>query len=78
MLREDILTQHGKTAACAIWQAVKDVRNKEDVEVPKEMKDAHYKAAAELGYGSYHDGMCQESYRGVDKRYVKPEVWNAH
>lgn len=64
-----------KTAACAIWDALKDVRDGSEVSIPKEMRDSHYKGAKFLGNGQYHDGSKPEMYRGINKRYVKPEEW---
>ena len=63
-----------KSAAIAIWNAVKDVREQLDVVIPKEMKDSHYEGAKKLGHGAYKDGMNQESYVGVNKKYYKPWV----
>jgi len=64
-----------KSAACAVWSAVKDVRDGVNIEVPKEMRDCHYSGAKELGHGSYHDGMSMEDYVGISKIYYKPEKW---
>jgi putative ATPase len=61
-----------KSAAKAIWAAVKDVREGIDIEVPKEMRDCHYSGASQLDHGAYHDGMNQESYVGISKKYYKP------
>lgn len=61
-----------KSAAFAIWEALKDVRNKADVEVPKEMRDCHYKGSEKLGHGSYKDGKNQHHYVGVSKKYYNP------
>lgn len=64
-----------KSAAMAIWEAVKDAREGVSLEVPRELKDCHYPGAKDLGHGSYHDGMNQSSYVGISKRYYKPEDW---
>jgi putative ATPase len=64
-----------KSAACAIWSAVSDVRHGVTIEVPKSMKDSHYKSCEKLGCGAYNDGMNQEAYVGVSKKYYKPEEW---
>ena len=66
-----------KTAACAIWEAVRDVRDGMSIEVPKEMRDSHYPGAAQLGHGAYHDGVHQDQYIGISKKYVKPEQWGS-
>ena len=64
-----------KAAACAIWEALKDIRKGENIEIPKEMRDCHYAAAAELEHGAYHDGMDMDQYVGINKRYYRPERW---
>lgn len=65
-------SKRDKSAAMAIWEAVKDVRENEDVAIPKEMRDCHYAGAKELGHGAYHDGKNQEAYIGINKKYYKP------
>jgi len=64
-----------KVAACAIWEALKDIRRGENIEIPKEMRDCHYAAAAELEHGAYHDGMNMDQYVGISKKYYRPEDW---
>ena len=64
-----------KSAACAIWSAVSDVRHGVSIEVPKSMKDGHYKSCEKLGHGAYQDGMNQATYVGVDRKYYCPERW---
>jgi putative ATPase len=65
-----------KSAACAIWSAVADIRNGIIIEVPKSMKDSHYPGSAKLGHGAYCDGMNQSAYVGINNRkYYKPEDW---
>jgi putative ATPase len=66
-------SERNKTAANAIWQAVKDVRSKADLEIPREMRDSHYPGAKQLGHGQYHDGADMSAYVGIKKRYVKHE-----
>ena len=58
-----------KSAAYAIWGALKDVRNKEDVEIPKEMRDSHYDGAEKLDQGQYKDGGNMDAYVGINKKY---------
>lgn len=65
-----------KSAACAIWAALKDVRDGVSIEVPKSLKDCHYPGSKLLGHGSYHDGMSQSEYIGVSKKYYYPENWS--
>jgi putative ATPase len=62
-----------KSAAIAIWSALKDVREGVDVQVPVSMKDSHYPGAEKLGFGAYHDGMNQSAYVGVNKKYYFPK-----
>lgn len=58
-----------KSAAKAVWAAIADIRNGVYVEIPKEMRDSHYKGAAKMGLGAYHDGMKPEQYVGISKKY---------
>jgi len=58
-----------KSAANAIWKAIKDVKEGAEVWVPKEMKDCHYPGAQKLDRGHYHDGKNQNMYVGVKKKY---------
>lgn len=64
-----------KSAAEAIWSAVKDVRHGENIEVPVQMRDSHYPGAKHLGHGSYHDGANPSQYVGINKRYYNPDKW---
>jgi putative ATPase len=68
-------SKRDKSAACAMWSALKDVRESNEVWVPKEMRDAHYSGAKQLGQGAYHDGQNQFAYVGINKRYYYPEKW---
>jgi putative ATPase len=63
-----------KSAAKAIWSALSDVRNGCHLEVPKEMKDAHYPGAKRLGHGEFMDGANQLAYVGVNKKYYFPKT----
>ncbi len=63
-----------KSAAMAVWSALKDVKEGADVAVPKELRDCHYKGAEKLGHGQYKDGMRQDQYVGVKKTYYIPWV----
>jgi putative ATPase len=63
-------SERNKTAAKAIWAAVKDVRTGEDIQVPKSMKDSHYPGAKHLGHGAYAEGADPGAYIGVNKKYV--------
>lgn len=61
-----------KSSAIAIWDAIKDVKEGHDIEVPKEMRDSHYEGAKLLGNGGFGDGSNPDSYIGVSKKYYKP------
>ena len=67
-----------KSAAKAIWAAVKDVRDAPAIEIPKPLKDSHYPGAAKLGHGAYHDGMAQSEYVGIDRIYYRPPSWSKY
>ncbi len=69
-------------SACAIWQAVADVKNGRTIQVPKHLRDSHYAGAKKLGYGSDykypHDqpnGFVVQDYIGADlgKKYYEPK-----
>jgi putative ATPase len=60
-------SKRDKTAANAIWEAVKDVKDGIDIAVPKAMRDSSYHGAKQLGHGSY----AKESYVGIQKKYIK-------
>jgi len=61
-----------KSSAKAVWAAVKDVRDKADVEVPKKMRDGHYPGAEKLGHGAYQDGSQPMEYVGIKRTYYHP------
>lgn len=65
--------KRNKSAAMAIWEAQSDIRNGLTLEIPPEIRDCHYEGAKQLNRGSYHDGMNQEKYVGIDKKYFRPE-----
>lgn len=65
-----------KSAACAIWNAVADVKKGKEEWVPKEMKDSHYPGAQVLGHGQYKDGSNQSAYVGVNKQYYFPDAFS--
>jgi putative ATPase len=64
------MAERNKLAANAISAALNDVRNNNDIEVPKEMKDCHYPGAKELGRGEFKDGANTSSYVGISKKYI--------
>ena len=68
-------SKRDKSAACAIWEAVKDVREGKEILVPKEMMDSHYNGSKDLGQGAYHDGMNMKAYVGIEKKYFHPDHW---
>jgi len=68
--------------ASAVWQAVSDVKTEPVILVPKHLKDSHYKAAKEAGFGAdykyphdYKDGFIEQDYLPPDrkKKYYKPK-----
>ena len=63
-------SERNKTACNAIHEAVKDVREGLDIQVPKEMRDMHYPGAEKLGHGAYKDGAEQSAYVGINKKYI--------
>jgi putative ATPase len=68
-------SKRDKTSHDAIRAAVEDVRRGVRAEVPQSMKDSHYKGAAALGNGRYHDGAEPSAYMGINRRYFLPENW---
>ena len=64
------------SAAQAIWNARRDVREGVDVEVPAHLRDSHYAGAQEIGHGvgyqSPHDG--EESSPRVEQSYLPAQT----
>lgn len=64
------------SAAQAIWDARRDVRDGVDVEVPAHLRDSHYAGAQEIGHGvgyqSPHDG--EESSPKVEQSYLPAQT----
>jgi putative ATPase len=67
------------SAICAIDAALADVKSGRTLPVPKHLRDAHYKAAAQLGHGEgYHyshyapEHFAPQDYLGAFKRYYEP------
>lgn len=64
------------SAAQAIWNARRDVREGVDVEVPAHLRDSHYAGAQEIGHGvgyqSPHDG--EESSPKVEQGYLPAQT----
>ena len=67
--------------ASAIWSAVEDVKQEPTGQVPKHLKDSHYRAARKWGFGadykyphSFKDGFVPQQYlpEGVRKKYYRP------
>ncbi len=63
----------------AIGRAVEDVRSGRTLEVPKHLRDSHYRGAAELGHGAgyeyshnHPDGWVDQAYLPEDRRYYEP------
>jgi putative ATPase len=66
-------------SAKAIWDAMGEVRDGRTIPVPRDLRDAHYKGAANLGHGEnykyvhdYQGGHVDQSYLGVDRTYYTP------
>jgi len=65
----------------AIWQAVDEVKSEPTLRVPKHLKDSHYRAAKQAGFGadykyphSFEEGFVAQEYlpEGVSKKYYRP------
>jgi len=66
-------------SALAIWAAMKDVRENRTIPVPKDLRDAHYAGAKNLGHGENYvyphdsaDGFVPQEYFGVDRVFYSP------
>ena len=66
-------------SAMAIWTAADEVRSGRTLPVPRHLRDAHYKAAKNLGHGENYayphdsaDGYAPQEYLGVDRVYYSP------
>jgi putative ATPase len=66
-------------SAKAIWTAAGEVREGRTIPVPRDLRDAHYFGAKDLGHGEnyayphdFADGFVQQSYLGVDRTYYNP------
>jgi len=66
-------------SAMAIWTASSEVKEGRTIPVPRDLRDAHYRAAKELGHGvnykyshDYEGGYVDQSYLGVDRIYYTP------
>jgi len=69
-------------SACAIWQAMTDVKQQPTQQVPKHLKDSHYQAAKKLGFGadykyphSFKNGFVPQEYlpAAMKKKYYLPK-----
>ncbi len=69
-------------SACAIWEALADVKSQRTAAVPKHLKDSHYAAAKKAGFGAdykyphnYKNGFVPQEYlpSEVKKRYYQPK-----
>jgi putative ATPase len=67
-------------SARAIWSAAADVREGRTVPVPRDLRDAHYAGAKQLGHGENYisphdatDGYQSSEYLGVDRVYYRPQ-----
>ena len=65
-------------ATTAIFEAIADIREGKILPVPRILRDAHYKAAAELGHVGYQyahnapGAVAAQDYLGIDKEYYRP------
>ena len=66
-------------ATVAIGKARDDVKSGRTLEVPKHLRDAHYKGAKKFGHGTdykyahnYDDGWVNQAYLPEDRRYYEP------
>jgi putative ATPase len=73
------LAPKSNAATAAIGAALRDVRGKKIVPVPKHLRDAHYSGAKDLGHGEgyqySHDvegGVAAQEYLGVERTYYEP------
>ena len=69
-------------AASAIWNAVEDVKSQRTIEVPKHLKDSHYKGAKSFGHGAgykyphnFKGGFVPQEYLPAEakKNYYEPK-----
>ena len=67
------------STVAAIGAAMKDVESGRTIEVPKHLRDSHYKGAQRLGHGegykyahNYEGHFVAQDYLGVDKTYYEP------
>jgi len=71
------------SSACAIWDAMADVRQEPTKPVPVHLKDSHYSGAKKLGFGAGYkyphkspDGFVPQDYLppGMSKHYYRPKA----
>ncbi|MHC4117189.1 MAG: replication-associated recombination protein A [Planctomycetota bacterium] len=69
-------------SACAIWQAMSDVKKQPTQRIPKHLKDSHYAAAKKAGFGvdykyphNFEGGFVPQEYlpAGFEKKYYVPK-----
>jgi putative ATPase len=61
-------------AALGVWQAREDVRNGVGGEVPKHLRDAHYKGARMLGHGKGYEYPHDDPRGWLDQQYAPDDV----
>ncbi len=68
--------------ASAIWSAVSDVKSGKTKQVPKHLKDSHYRSAKKMGFGTdykyphdFKDGFVPQEYlpAALKKKYYSPK-----
>jgi putative ATPase len=61
-------------AALGVWQAREDVRNGVGSEVPKHLRDAHYRGARVLGHGKGYQYPHDDPRGWLDQQYAPDDV----
>ena len=61
-------------AALGVWQAREDVRNGIGGEVPKHLRDAHYRGAKMLGHGKGYQYPHDDPRGWLDQQYAPDDV----
>ena len=83
MLKQYVATAPKSNAALGIFEAMKEVRNSGNLDIPHHLKDAHYKGAQKLGHGigyryahDYKNHYVKQQYLPYElngKEFYKPD-----
>jgi len=65
-------------AALGVWQAREDVRNGVGGEVPKHLRDAHYRGARALGHGKGYEYPHDDPRGWLAQQYAPDDVVGRH